>query len=183
MPRSSKAVLHERRSHLDADCWPAAAGGLIAGLFVAGMIATIRLATGSWTGTAGCLGILVATGWIISLKAARRKESLAHERKEESICGFARSFDRHATDPVILRAVYETVQAQRGPPTIPIRAADRFLEDLDLDDDDLDEIYGEAALLACRSTADAEKNPLWNRVKTVGDLVAFLHHQDRDLPE
>jgi hypothetical protein len=62
---------------------------------------------------------------------------------------------------------------------VPIRAADRFLEDLDLDGDDLDEIHGEAALLAGRSTADAEKNPMGKNVKTVGDLVAFLHHQDR----
>jgi hypothetical protein len=38
---------------------------------------------------------------------------------------------------------------------------------------------GEAALLACRSTVDAEKNPMWGGVKTVGDLVTFLHHQDR----
>jgi len=179
MPRSSKAVLHERRNQLDADRWPAATGWVVSGLFVAGMIATIRLVTGSWSGTATIVGALVAVGWLASLKAARRKEALAKDRKEESICGFARSFDRRATDPVILRAVYETVQAQMGPPMMPIRAADRFLEDLDLDDDDLDEIYGEAALLACRSTVDAEKNPMWGGVKTVGDLVTFLHHQDR----
>lgn len=179
MPRSSKAILHERRVHLDADRWPAATGWVIAGLFVAGMIATIRLGTGGWSGTAAVVGAFVLLGWVASLKSARRKESLAHERKEESICGFARSFDRHATDPVILRAVYETVQAQMCPPTVPIRATDRFLEDLDLDDDDLDEIYGEEALLTCRSMADAEKNPVWGGVKTVGDLVTFLHHQAR----
>lgn len=179
MPRSSKAILHEHQIHLDADRWPAATGWVIAGLFVGGMIAVVRLATGNWAGTAAVVGILVAIGWISSLKAARRKQTLARERKEESICGFARSFDRHASDPVILRAVYETVQAQMGPPVVPIRAADRFLDDLDLDGDDLDDIYGEAALLAGRSTADAEKNPVWGGVATVGDLVTFLHHQAR----
>lgn len=179
MPRSSKAILHERRIHLDADRWPAATGWVIAGLFVGGMIAVVRLATGNWAGTAAVVGVLVAIGWISSLKAARRKQTLARERKEESICGFARAFDRHTSDPVILRAVYETVQARMGPPVVPIRAADRFLDDLDLDGDDLDDIYGEAALLAGRSTADAEKNPVWGGVKTVGDLVTFLHHQAR----
>lgn len=179
MPHSSKAILQERRIHLDADRWPAAIGWLILGFFVAGTLAMVRHATGNWAGTAAVVGVLMAIGWICSLKAARRKASLAHQRKKESICGFARSFDRHATDPVILRAVYETVQGQMGPPVVPIRAADRFLEDLDLDGDDLDEIYGEAALLAGRSTADAEKNPGWGGVETVGDLVTFLHHQSR----
>lgn len=179
MPRSSKAMLHERRIRLDADRLPTLASWLIVGLFVGAMVALIRLGTGSWIDTAMCLGILGAIGGVISVRAVRRKEALANGRGGESICSFARSFDRHSTDPVVLRAVYETIQAQMGPPAVPIRAADRFLEDLGLDDEDLDEIYGEAALLACRPTDDAERNPMWSHVRTVGDLVAFLHHQPR----
>ena len=108
---------------------------------------------------------------------SQRFAQLVAARPAESICEFARSFDRHSANTVLIRSVYETVQKQIGGSPVPLRVSDRLLEDLDLDGDDLDEIAVDAAALARRSLDSTDSNPLYGRVTTVKDLVDFLRHQ------
>jgi hypothetical protein len=64
-----------------------------------------------------------------------------------------------------------------GPPLVPLRAGDRLLDDLELDDEDLDEIFIDAAKLCNLSIVSTESNPLYDKVITVRDVVEFLRHQ------
>ena len=152
-------------------------GWLIVTAFVGFCIWGVHHITGSWIGTGAVFGVLSLICWRASVGRSQRFAALAATRPSESICDFARSFDRHTTDTVLIRSVYETVQEQMGGPPVPLRAFDRFLEDLDLDDDDLDEIAVDAAALARRSLVSTDSNPLYGRVSTVQDLVDFLRHQ------
>jgi len=63
---------------------------------------------------------------------------------------------------------------------VPLRADDRLVEDLELDDDDLEEILVEASRLAGRSLEGTVRNPLHGRILTVRDVVEFLHQQAPD---
>ena len=152
-------------------------GCLVFTAFVGFFIWGLLHITGSWIGSGAVVGVLSLICWRASVVHSQRFGELAASRPSESICDFARSFDRHATDTVLIRSIYETVREQMGGPPVPLRAADRLLEDLDLDDDDLDEIAVEAAALAWRSLHSTDSNPLYGRVSTVQDLVDFLRHQ------
>src|SRR5439155_20950919 len=70
------------------------------------------------------LGIIV---WIGIVFDSRHRRRLLASRQDESICDFARSFDRRKSDMWILRAVYD--QLSRFIPIdarpIEVRAADR----------------------------------------------------------
>jgi hypothetical protein len=110
-------------------------------------------------------------------RMAALKQFLAEVREGESICTFARSFDWRHTDTWILRAVYE--EMSEWFPNVPIRRTDRWA-DLRIDLEDLNEflIY-DIAFRARRSMDNPDQNPLWGKVHTVGDIVAFLEHQPR----
>jgi hypothetical protein len=101
----------------------------------------------------------------------------ATERQNESICSFARSFNCRTTDTWVIRAVYEELQLFY--PCFPLRATDRFKEDLHMDDEDLADIGLDMAYRSCRSMKNTEMNPMFGNVKTVGDLVRFLNGQPR----
>lgn len=123
------------------------------------------------------LGVLV---WIQLVWDTRARRRLATSRQDESICDFARSFDRQ-TDTWLIRAVYEEASRHLsvdGRP-IPIRRQDRSEKDLRIDPEDLDDIARDAAFRARRSMDDCDKNPLYGKVQTVGDLVTFLEYQPR----
>jgi hypothetical protein len=64
-----------------------------------------------------------------------------------------------------------------GPPLVPLRAEDRLLDDLELDDEDLDEIFIDVAKFCNLSIVSTESNPLYGKVITVRDVVEFLRHQ------
>jgi len=123
------------------------------------------------------LGVLV---WIQMLRERRFRRRLALSRRGETICDFARSFD-HGTDTWILRAVYEEpcrfISVDRRP--IAIRRDDRCAEDLKIDPEDLDDLAQDIAFRAQRSIDGCDENPLYGKVKTVGDIVAFLAYQPR----
>lgn len=130
------------------------------------------------------VGVLVAVVgglvWIEMVRDTRRLRRLAASRQEESICQFARSFERH-TDTWLIRAVYEELShylSVDGRP-VPVRRHDRCKKDLGIDPDDLDDIPSDAAFRAGRSMDDCDKNPMYGKVQTVGDLVAFLAYQPR----
>jgi hypothetical protein len=103
----------------------------------------------------------------------RRK--LAEERKNESICTFARSFNCRIIDTWAIRAVYEELLPLNL--NSPLRKSDRFEEDLHIDDEELDYMAPDIAYRACRSLENTKNNPLYGKVKTVGDLVLFLNNQ------
>lgn len=177
MRQSSKNILKVRRLQMQSERRMSIIGWLVFTAFVGFCIWSVHHITGSWIGTGAVFGVLSLICWRASVVRSQRFGELAAARPSESICDFARSFDRHATDTVLIRSVYETVQEQMGGPPVPLRASDRLLEDLDLDDDDLDEIAVDAAALARRSLDSTDGNPLFGRVSTVQDLVDFLRHQ------
>ncbi|HEY9401908.1 MAG TPA: hypothetical protein VIQ24_04405 [Pyrinomonadaceae bacterium] len=135
-----------------------------------------------------CLAIsitafVVATGLILLVALLGvydrlRLRRLAERRPGESICTFARSFDRRAVDPWVIRAVYEEFHAYFGG-TLPVRAADRIEEDLRMDWEDVDDLLGEVALRSGRSLERSESNPFYGQVRNVGDLVLFLMYQPK----
>lgn len=105
-----------------------------------------------------------------------RLRRLARQRAGDSICTFARSFDRRTTDPWIIRAVYEELQTYFAG-ELPVRAADRIEEDLHMDWEDVDDLIRDVAARAGRSLEHSESNPFYGQVRNVGDLVLFLKHQ------
>ena len=118
--------------------------------------------------------------WFQTVFETRRRRQALAARQSETICDFARSFDR-GTDTWIVRAVYEelcrflSVDGR----LFPLRKADHCEKDLKIDPEDLDDLAGDIAFRAGRSMEDTKSNPLYGKVKTVSDIVTFLEHQPR----
>ena len=144
-----------------------------------GILCMLYFATHSWVATFCIVAAFLALCWFSGVRHSRWVASLVATRSAESICRFARSFPRQSIDTLLLRAVYEGVQQQVGDDRVPIRASDRFLADLRLDSDDIDEIYWDVADTCGYQTEGGEPNPFRGRVETVADLVYFLQHQPR----
>lgn len=115
---------------------------------------------------------------LVSIYDRRRQRRLAEQRVGESICTFARSFDRRAVDPWIVRAVYEEFHAYFDG-AFPIRLTDRIDEDLRMDWEDVDDLLGDVAIRAGRSLERLELNPFYGQVRSVGDLVQLLMYQPK----
>jgi hypothetical protein len=144
----------------------------------------------SWLGAMLVLGFVVlmlvalATTWwplailvsaviaCMSLIDSRRNRKITEERRGESICQFARGFDCRTIDTWIIRAVYEEFAG-----AFPLRASDRFKEDLRTDSDDLDFGVIHIARRTGRSLDEYERNPMFGKIDTLRDLVMFFHHQ------
>jgi hypothetical protein len=130
------------------------------------------------------VGVLVAVlgglVWIQAIWNRRRLCRLAASRQGESICEFARSFDRQ-TDTWLIRSVYEEISRYISIDGLPIsvRHQDCCEKDLGIDPEDLDDIARDAAFRARRSMDGCDKNPFYGKVRTVGDIVRFLQGQPR----
>jgi hypothetical protein len=110
----------------------------------------------------------------------RSRSRLFAARQGETICNFARSFDRQ-TDTWVIRPVYEELTrflAVEGQP-LPVRREDRCEKDLKIDPEDLDDLALDIAYRARRSMDRSDKNPLYGKVKTVADIVRFFEHQPK----
>jgi hypothetical protein len=116
---------------------------------------------------------------LLSLLHRRWLNRIRAERKEESICTFARALPAKAHDTWVVRAVYEEVSSRAG---VPIRPSDDFLQISGLDGDDLDDAVSRMAFRAGRSMESTKENPIFDRVVTVADVIAFLEHQPK-IPE
>jgi len=145
-----------------------------------------------WFGTALFLGLLalllalpVLVWWplalllltvflVMTLSDLWRDRRIARVRIGESVCGFARAFDYRRVDTWIIRAVYEEFSGR-----FPLRASDNIEQDLRIDGDDLDDMVGHIAQRIGRSLERCENNPMFGKVRTLRDLVIFLHHQPR----
>jgi hypothetical protein len=128
--------------------------------------------------------IALAVGWsIVSNRNDRTHlQSLAAARSGESICHFAREVNCREVDTWIVRAAYEEIQGHlsRLLPDFPVRSSDRFIEDLRIDPDDLDDLLAiDMAERTRRDLREAEKNPYFGKVRTVRDLMMFLQAQPR----
>jgi hypothetical protein len=133
------------------------------------------------------LGILVAgialVSTILGIANNRRLRRLAAERQREDIGTFARSFDRRASDPWVIRAVWDAFVPYVSFPggRLPLRASDCLDEDLRIDPDDVDILVREILARVGRTPEALERNPLTGRVRTIGDVVAFVNHQPKRL--
>lgn len=109
----------------------------------------------------------------------KKLNRLAEKRDGECICTFARQFDCRSVDTLIIRAVYEEVSGYSDSTVadFPVRAEDRLEEDLYIHPDEWDSMAFSVAHRTRRSMENTNANPLWGRVKTVGDLVFFLTYQ------
>lgn len=134
-------------------------------------------------------GWLLLLGFVAAVAEGMRSDDrhlrrLADNRSGEDIGSFARALDRRHQpfDPWVVRAVWDALQAELivdGKP-VPIRPTDCIVEDLRLDWEDLDfDIVETIAPRARCSLQDIERNPLYGRVVTVGDLVHLLSSQPR----
>lgn len=111
-------------------------------------------------------------------REAQRLQTLASARAGESICHFARSFDRKKTDTWIIRAVHQELQLFLEPfVAFPVRASDALLGDVGLDGDDVDSLIADVALRTGRSLEQTENNPYYGKVRTVSDVVLFVNAQ------
>lgn len=127
------------------------------------------------------LVVFAAISWRATVKHNQTLRKQAQLREEESICTFVRSFDYRSSDTWILRAAYEEISQylKIDSRTLPIRADDRFEEELDMDSDDLEDVAVAIANRTGRSLHNSKENPFYAKIKTVRDLVTFFEHQAR----
>jgi len=73
-----------------------------------------------------------------------------------------------------------SIQLRRVYPELPVRAADRLIEDLILDPDDIDmDVFSDGENRTGRSLRDFKANLFYGRVTTAADLAAFFCAQDK----
>ena len=162
--------------YVPTNTWPPFVGWLLLGVFVCGLLWWI------WEEPIILLFLVVISIMIVIEQRNRRIKiaKLSQERKELSICEFARSFDYRSIDTWAIRAVYETIQDYVSTPEylIPIKAEDDLIDVLEIDDEDLDmDLLVEILQRTGRSTEDTPSNPYYGEVKTVADLVYFVNAQ------
>jgi len=127
--------------------------------------------------------LLVISTIILGKSRTKHLRTLAVQRSGESICTFAREANCRENDSWAVRAVYEQIQEYLGEEfkNFPVRWGDDFEKDLKIDLEDVEDIIAiEAAQRARRSLVSPESNPLYGKVKTVGDLVRFLVSQPNE---
>jgi hypothetical protein len=122
---------------------------------------------------------LVCWGVVAVRRQRARLATLASSRRGETICQFARSFDRRSVDTWVIRAVYEQVQGllHSTCTSFPLRASDR-LQDLGIDIEDIEmDLAVSLSESTGRSRDNPEENPFYGQINTVSDLVMFFSAQ------
>ncbi|WP_298401943.1 hypothetical protein [Janthinobacterium sp.] len=130
----------------------------------------------------GVTGTLICVFYVWTIVLNRREkhrlQTLACAREGESICHFARSFDKRKTDTWIIRAAHQELQVFLRPfVAFPVRASDSLTGDLGLDVDDVEDLIVDVALRAGRSLEQTERNPYYGKVRTVSEVVLFVNAQ------
>jgi hypothetical protein len=129
--------------------------------------------------------IFIGVGLLITIEIVinhYHMRNIARSRGKPDICTYARSFDYRNTDTKIMREVYTSIQEWAGKYDgipFPVQSNDSFDALYRMDPDDLDDIYFEIADKFGISTEEAEKNPYFDRVETVRELVLFLDSQPK----
>lgn len=112
-----------------------------------------------------------------------RMKKIASKRGAADICAYVRSFDYRNVDTKIMREVFNKVQEWAGEyegKPFPVQAEDSFDDIYQMDPDDLDDIFMEVAGELGINTERTEDNPYCDKVKSVKELVLFLHNQPRN---
>ena len=109
-------------------------------------------------------------------------DTLYEERKNEDIGTFTRLLDYRNIDTWIIRAVYEEVNSElEYNKPLPIRPSDHLKKDLKLDEDALDFIVIHVFERVGISYENIEKNPYYDKIETVGDIVHFCNYQPKEV--
>jgi len=130
----------------------------------------------------GSVAAVVLLGASLERWDRMRLRAIAQSRPGESICTYSRALPIRELDAWLVRAVFEQLQPYlpNGQSSFPIRPADRLVEDLRVDSDDLDDVLApEIAQRTGRSLADCTKNPYYGKVVTVEDLIRFFCAQPK----
>lgn len=116
---------------------------------------------------------------VLNRRELHRLELLANSRPGESICNFARSFDKRLTDTWVIRAAYQEIQLllRSHMAAFPVRASDSLLVDLRIDPEDVEDLLRDIAERSAHTLVRVEENPLYGKVNTVMDLVLFINAQ------
>ncbi|WP_415905914.1 hypothetical protein ACMXYX_08600 [Neptuniibacter sp. QD72_48] len=128
------------------------------------------------------IGAIIILMLILSALEHFRMKRLSNERGEADICKYATSFDYRNVDTKIMREVWNELHLWLGKydgKPFPIETKDTFDNTYNMDPDDLDDIYLAVAERLGINTDSPEKNPYFNKVTSVKNLVLFLHHQPR----
>lgn len=109
------------------------------------------------------------------IKSKQHDSLMRNNRRSDSICTFARSFDVRSVDTWVIRAVYEGFQTEVS---FPIRPDDRISDDLWLDDEDIEVDFVRDIAFRCRrSLDDPGSNPHYPLGHTLRNIVNFLNAQ------
>jgi hypothetical protein len=150
----------------------------LSGKIVAYFFILLFLAGVAWLCIEKPIALAIVSAIIIYLVIATVKENsrlrlMTSERAEDSICTFARAFDKRIIDPWTIRAAYDELQEYFGSleRPFPIRASDRFKEDLKMDGDDLCDLLFSIAKRSKHDITSLDDNL---QISTVGELVACI---------
>lgn len=130
--------------------------------------------------TTAVVAILALATSVSAYNHKRKLATLAETRSGESICEFARGFERRSVDTWVVRAVYEQVQELLRPSyaNFPVRADDHLKDDLGIEMDDVEmDLAPVVAERTGRSLDHTESNPFFGRLTTAADLVHFFSAQ------
>lgn len=145
------------------------------GALLYGVVAIMLLSI--WTALA--IGLFVITVASSSALSSRKFRQLRDSRRKDNICAFARSVPIRELDTWVIRATYEElaiwVGDEMGP--FPVHAADRLVEDLEIDGEDLCDVVIAISNRCERTLDEIDKNPLLPKMKTVEDLIRVVMWQ------
>jgi hypothetical protein len=111
--------------------------------------------------------------YLSMLAMETRRNRVAAERKDETICSFARQLNCRETDTWIIRAVYEEFSDYFG---YPPHLDDRF-DKVDMDSLEIDELWELISKRIGRALDNTDKNPYFGKVETVRDFILFITEQ------
>lgn len=123
------------------------------------------------------IGILI---YFHNKRWGKKLSILAAKRKGCDIGTFTKSFDYRKIDTWIIRSVYEELQKYLSTKKLqlPILATDHLAKDLNIDIEDLNDFIMESiAQRTGRTFENYEKNPYYNNLNTVSDLVGYFNFQ------
>ncbi len=125
-----------------------------------------------------CYAVLI---YVTDNRHEARLQQLIRERSADSICTFARSFDRRTVDPWVIRAVWEEVREHVGRTKdgrlLALRADDDINALIPYDEWELEDVFETAARRANRSFDDFRQNPYFDKIECLGDYVLLLNAQ------
>lgn len=149
------------------------------------IVVSLELGYFLFISSAHAIGIAIALACTFFLcvhvgnrRERQRLQRIATGRNGDSLCKFAREFDRRETDTWVIRAVHEELQTFLALVVkFPLRVTDLLVEDLGLEGEDVDDLIADVAERAGRSLEQSERNPYHSNVRTAADVVRFVNAQ------